>query len=64
MHNKPMSELSGTFSPPEEEKYCCRKCEQREAICRMWESSCGGYEDYKYVCLACNYTWWVEGADS
>lgn len=30
---------------------------------RMWESSCGGYEDFNYRCEA-GHMWWVDGIDS
>lgn len=42
----------------------CRKCESAEVVMRTWESSCGGWEDYHYRCLACGYSWWVDGIDS
>lgn len=64
MHTKPMSELNGEFTKTEPEKYTCHKCQKQEAICKVWESSCGGYEDYKYICKACGYIWWVDGIDS
>jgi predicted SprT family Zn-dependent metalloprotease len=64
MHTKEMSEFDGDFSPPSEEKYTCYKCKQKAVTCQKWESSCGGYEDYKYECKACGHSWWVEGPDS
>lgn len=66
MHSKPMSELEGEFSKPEIKMYVCRKCKQKTATCRSWESSDGAYEDYKYECTNkdCNYYWWIEGIDS
>ena len=66
MHTKPMSEHQGTFQPPEAKRYRCLECKQQSAICRLWESSCGGYEDYKYACqnTDCRFSWWVEGSDS
>lgn len=66
MHTKPMPESAGTFRKPEQQKYICRRCLKTTAACRMWESSCGGYEDYKYECQdkACGYEWWVDGIDS
>lgn len=43
----------------------CRKCGAVGHIdYRMWESSCGGYEDVHYRCTACGQDWWVEGADA
>ena len=54
----------GTFAKPEEKLYTCRSCGKAAATCRTWESSCGGYEDYKYTCTACGHEWWVDGIDS
>jgi transposase-like protein len=31
---------------------------------RIWESSCGGYEDYNFKCQSCGHDWWVDGCDS
>lgn len=66
MHTKPMSESEGAFKEPEPERFTCRKCQQQTATCRTWESSCGGYEDYKYECQdpMCKHVWWVDGIDS
>lgn len=30
----------------------------------IWESSCGGYEDYHYFCFRCGKNWWIDGIDS
>ena len=42
----------------------CPKCNTHEVKYYIWESSCGGYEDVKYNCTNCHYTWWVDGIDS
>jgi len=66
MHSKPMSESDGTFDS--DWKLSDRACPycgvngQRDY--RVWESSCGGYEDEHNRCLACGKVWWVEGPDS
>lgn len=55
----------GDWKPVEDPKVPCRKCGVAGHIeYREWESSCGGYEDYKYRCAACGQNWWVEGADA
>ena len=59
-----MSESDGEFTKTEKEKYTCHKCNKKEVTCQVWESSCGGYEDYKYTCGACGHVWWVDGIDS
>lgn len=64
MHTKPMSETEGTFSPPKVASCSCPKCKGGPVQYEVWESSCGGYEDYKYTCQSCGHTWWVEGIDS
>lgn len=65
MHTKPMSESEGTLSTPVEAKRKCPKC-GGPMTCETWESSCGGYEDYKYTCSAptCKHVVWVDGIDS
>lgn len=66
MHSTNMPESAGAFGTPEQELYECLKCNQKTATCKSWESSCGGYEDYKYECQnpECKHSWWVEGIDS
>lgn len=41
----------------------CPKCKNK-MICLVWESSCGGYEDYRYECSNCAYGYWIEGPDA
>jgi phage FluMu protein Com len=62
-----MSDSDGSFSKVEHWcKVACPKCKQQNVIYRIWESHCGGYEDYKYECKTegCGHTWWVDGIDS
>ena len=42
----------------------CRKCKRDSVYRRIWESSCGGYEDKHYKCADCGYDWWIEGPDA
>jgi ssDNA-binding Zn-finger/Zn-ribbon topoisomerase 1 len=64
MHDKEMSDLDGDFS---DTTYTmkCPKCGST-MIGQLWESSCGGYEDYKYTCTnkSCNHIKWIEGSDA
>jgi hypothetical protein len=64
MHTKSMSESEGTFSS---NRYSDRPhnkdCDGRVRV-ETWESSCGGYEDYKMTCEKCQKVWWVDGIDS
>lgn len=65
MHTKPMAESEGNFSdmkPCEGKK--CPKCGKEEIFYKVWESSCGGHEDYKFTCRACGHSWWIDGIDS
>ena len=66
MHTNFLPDSAGIFGAPEIKLYNCRKCGQKTATCCMWESTCGGYEDYKYECqnATCRYSWWVDGIDS
>ena len=69
MHTKPMSESDGTFTRRGEavERRCYKvvdggRC-NAAMTCETWESSCGGYEDYKYTCSN-GHVEWVNGIDS
>lgn len=65
MHTHPMPESAGEFQKPDERRFNCRACGGIETvIATPWESSCGGYEDYKMRCTKCDKTWWEEGADA
>lgn len=66
MHTKPIAESDGTFTKdahyPESS---CPKCKVVGSVYgHTWESSCGGYTDYKLLCNACGHMWWIEGSDS
>jgi len=63
MHTGPMSEMDGDFTKSEKGPPC-RKCGGGPVVRETWESSCGGYEDYKYTCQACGDVRWVDGGDS
>lgn len=63
MHTKSMSETEGEFTDDKRSDRPCGKC-GGVVRCRVWESSCGGYEDYKYTCTKCGQSWWVDGVDS
>ena len=41
----------------------CPKC-SGVVVVRRWESSCGGWTDYRYDCTVCSHGWWVEGSDA
>lgn len=58
--------FASDWKPTKDENpdFKCRKCCSAEVEYREWESSCGGYEDYKYRCNGCSREWWVEGADA
>lgn len=58
-----MADSEGNFTL-EKELYPCRHCDSKKVQCQVWESSCGGYEDYKYSCPDCGKRWWVDGIDS
>jgi DNA-directed RNA polymerase subunit M/transcription elongation factor TFIIS len=58
------ADSEGEFRGEKKDDCACRACGKREVTYRIWESSCGGYEDVKYTCHACGYRWWVDGIDS
>ena len=66
MTHMPGVEVRGEFTKTETKKYKCYKCQQETVTCKVWESSCGGWEDYKYSCEnpECLHSWWVDGIDS
>lgn len=65
MHTQQMADSDGKFGEFTHATDCaCRKCSAKEVRYRIWESSCGGYEDYHYKCFGCGHTWWVDGIDS
>jgi ssDNA-binding Zn-finger/Zn-ribbon topoisomerase 1 len=65
MHTKPMSEHEGDLADAVPSQRKCSKCGS-PMVCQTWESSCGGYEDYKYTCTnkSCRHVHWVDGIDS
>ncbi len=63
-HMGPMPDSAGVFSEPQPTDEHCRLCEEPLVTVRIWESHCGGYEDYKYTCGSCRYSWWIEGPDA
>lgn len=64
MSHRPMAEHEGQFTAEEKSDRPCPKCGQASVTTRCWESSCGGYEDYRHTCQSCQHSWWVEGIDS
>ena len=54
----------GTYQVERPDDDPCRKCGAKSVVYRVWESSCGGFEDYRYDCKACGASWWVDGIDS
>jgi DNA-directed RNA polymerase subunit M/transcription elongation factor TFIIS len=62
MHTGP---VPGTFTEePKPSDAACRKCGKQAVTRTTWDSSCGGYTDYRYDCTACGHRWWIEGADA
>jgi len=64
MHTAPMKDSDGQFSEWTKADCACRFCNGTEVCYAAWESSCGGYEDYKFGCAECGKTWWVDGPDA
>jgi DNA-directed RNA polymerase subunit M/transcription elongation factor TFIIS len=61
-----MKDSDGDFKAPKPaDDVKCRKCGLTgHVVYAVWESSCGGYEDYKFTCGLCGHHWWVDGIDS
>lgn len=62
-HTREMSEYEGEFRASEPTSIECTKC-GGPMRAQLWESNCGGYEDYKYTCAQCGRSFWVDGIDS
>lgn len=54
----------GTFNNDMPCNTPCRVCNKQTVTYKIWESSDGAYEDYKYMCKSCGARWWVDGIDS
>lgn len=63
MHDTPMSDLAGLFSDEQSTDVRCPN-DGGPCVVSTWESTCGGYEDFRYRCTQCGHTWWVEGPDA
>ena len=61
-YNDSDGDFSGWIELKEETCYKCKKIGGMKY--KEWDSSCGGYTDYKYHCDICNEGWWVDGPDS
>ncbi len=65
MNNKPVSARDGKFSASITCQIQCPKCKNQEDNARQqWDSSCGGYTDFRMTCWDCGHEWWIEGSDS
>lgn len=63
-HTRQLAEHEGDLGEANRSDHACPKCRAMAVTYRVWESSCGGYEDYKYTCGSCGHGWWVDGIDS
>lgn len=64
-HTRQMADSEGAFGAYRPaEAAMCHKCKSNDVEFRLWESSCGGYEDLNYHCKSCDAQWWVDGIDS
>ena len=65
MHTGPIPESAGTLTGEQPAKlHQCRNCLEPAATMERWDSSCGGYTDYKFTCARCGFVRWEEGADA
>lgn len=64
MHINSVPESSGDLNEPKQTDRTCVNCKQQTVTYQIWESSCGGYEDFKYTCSNCKKVWWIDGIDS
>ena len=59
-----MADSDGEFVKHNDAGVPCRKCKSKDVTESEWDSSCGGWTDYKYTCGACGHVWWEEGIDA
>lgn len=62
--SRQFTEDEGEFTKKGHSTIPCRECGGDNVTYQVWESNCGGYEDYKYKCGDCGATWWIDGIDS
>jgi len=62
---KAYAESDGVFDTERSADRKCPKCQSPMSV-KVWESSCGGYEDEKFTCsdVRCGHHFWVDGPDS
>lgn len=58
------SEFEGDLSAARLTPHICKKCNNKTVFAQEWESSDGGYTDYKYTCKTCGKIFWIDGPDS
>ncbi len=63
MHTREMADHEGTFGDDKPSPHKCQRCGCAMTY-RVWESSCGGYEDEKHACTGCLFYFWIDGPDS
>lgn len=56
---KTYSESDGEFTKTEYSKSPCAKCKAYTLKVETWNSSCGGYEDYKITCDTCKHAYFL-----
>lgn len=63
---RPMAESEGVLGVEEKTTTRCRNrnCDSTDVVCQKWDSSDGGYTDWKYTCRACGHVWWIDGPDA
>jgi len=60
-----LRETDGVFHKSVPSNVACPVCELvGQVLVQQWDSSCGGWTDYRYTCGACKKRWWVEGSDA
>jgi hypothetical protein len=65
MHSQPMKNSAGDFGDWKPcENTTCDNCQSANVRYRVWESSCGGFEDCNFRCESCHQSWWIDGIDA
>lgn len=62
-HTRQMAEYEGVLGESKPTEYLCPACKTPMTV-QEWESSDGGWVDFKYTCPGCRKVVWVDGIDS
>lgn len=63
-HMRQMAESEGDLGKAQATERSCPSCKTQTMTVQEWESSDGGWVDFKYTCSTCGKAVWIDGIDS